>query len=86
MHKSLFNENSNVISSKLRKLRKKNKLSQEELAAQMQLMGVDITQPLISKIERNQRFVKDFELVAMCKIFNVTEKELLSDFYEKYGQ
>lgn len=84
MNKSYFNENSNIISSKLRKLRKKNKLSQEELAAQMQLLGIDITQPLISKIERNQRFVKDYELAAICHILNISEKELLSEFYEKY--
>ena len=80
MNKSLYNENSNIISAKLRKLRKKSKLSQEELAARMQLLGIDITQPLISKIERNQRFVKDYEFVAICKILNVSEKELLSDF------
>ena len=86
MNKSHFNENSNIIAAKLRKYRKKNKLSQEELAAQMQLLGVDITQPLISKIERNQRFVKDYEFVAICKILNITERELLSDFYEKYGE
>ena len=80
MNKSLYNENSNIISAKLRKLRKKSKLSQEELAAQMQLLGIDITQPLISKIERNQRFVKDYEFVAICKILNISKKELLSDF------
>ena len=51
---------------KLRKFRKKSNLSQEELAAQMQLLGADITQPLISKIELNQRFVKDYELVCFC--------------------
>ena len=55
MNKSDFNTDSNIISKKLRKFRRKNQLSQEELAAQMQLLGVDISQPLISKIERNQR-------------------------------
>ena len=47
MNKSDFNTDSNIISKKLRKFRRKNKLSQEELAAQMQLLGVDISQPLI---------------------------------------
>lgn len=86
MNKSDFNTDSNVISKKLRKFRKKNKLSQEALAAQMQLLGVDITQPLISKIERNQRFVKDYELVCFCRILQISEKELLADFYEKYPE
>lgn len=86
MNRSTFNADSNIISKKLRKLRKKNKLSQEALAAQMQLLGVDISQPLISKIERNLRFVKDYELVCLCRILNVSEKELLSDFYDAHSE
>lgn len=81
MNRTCYNENSNIISEKLRDLRKKRGLSQEELAAQMQLLGVDISQPLISKIEQNKRFVKDYELVCLCKVLNVTERDLLSDFY-----
>ena len=81
MNKTCYNENSNIISEKLRDLRNKRGLSQEELAAQMQLLGVDISQPLISKIEQNKRFVKDYELVCLCKVLNVTEQDLLSDFY-----
>ena len=81
MNKTCYNENSNIISEKLRDLRKKRGLSQEELAAQMQLLGVDISQPLISKIEQNKRFVKDYELVCLYKVLNVTERDLLSDFY-----
>lgn len=86
MNKSYFNADSNVISRKLKHFRKKCKLSQEELAAQMQLLGVDISQPLISKIECNQRFVKDYELVCLCRILHISEKELLSDFYEQYPE
>ena len=86
MNKSYFNADSNVISQKLRKYRKRNKLSQEELAAQMQLLGVDISQPLISKIERNLRFVKDYELACFCRVLHISERELLSDFYEKYPE
>lgn len=83
MNKSYFHENSNLISKNLRQLRKKNKLSQEELAAKMQLLGVDIDQQLISKIELNKRFVKDYELACFCHIFGVSEKDLLSDFYQQ---
>ena len=53
MNKSYFYDNSNLISRHLRRIRKEQKLSQEALAAQMQLLGVDINQRLISKIERN---------------------------------
>ena len=79
MNKSYFHENSNLIFENLRYLRKKRKMSQEMLAAQMQLLGVDINQRLISKIERNERFVKDYELACFCKVLHVTERELLGD-------
>ena len=86
MNKSYFNADSNIIYKKLRQFRKKNNLYQEELAAQMQLLGVDLSQPLISKIERNLRFVKDYELVCLCRILHISERDLLSDFYEKYPE
>lgn len=86
MNKSQFYENSNLISENLRRLRKERHLSQEGLAAQMQLLGVDINQRLISKIERNERFVKDYELACFCRVLQVTEKELLAGFYEKYPE
>jgi transcriptional regulator with XRE-family HTH domain len=81
MNKSYFCDNSNLIFRQLRRLRKERKLSQEALAAQMQLLGVDINQRLISKIERNERFVKDYKLACLCRILNVTEQDLLADFY-----
>ena len=85
MNKSYFHDNSNMISESLRRLRKEKQMSQEELAAQLQLMGVDIDQRLISKIERNERFVKDYELACLCRVLDVTERELLADFYERFG-
>lgn len=85
MNTSYYNENSNIISRKLKELRKQSGLSQEEVAAQMQLLGVDISQPLISKIEQNKRFVKDYELACFCRVLNVTERDLLADFYGTDG-
>jgi transcriptional regulator with XRE-family HTH domain len=82
MNKSRFYENSNLISQNLRRLRKEKKMSQEELATQMQLLGVDLNQKLISRIELNHRFVKDYELVCFCHVFNVSERDLLSNFYK----
>lgn len=82
MNKSYFYDQSNLISKNLRRLRRERGMSQEALAAQMQLLGVDINQRLISKIERNERFVKDFELVCFCQVLHITERDLLSDFYQ----
>ena len=79
MNKSYYNAESNLIAKRLRQLRKERGFSQEELAAQLQ--GVDINQPLISKIERNRRFVKDYELACLCQVLQVSERDLLADFY-----
>ena len=81
MNKSYSNAESNLIARRLRQLRKERGLSQEELAAQLQLLGVEISRPLVSKIGQNRRFVKDYELVCLCQVLQVSERDLLADFY-----
>jgi len=83
--KILFYENKNIISKQLKLARVNCKLSQAELAAKMQTMHVNIDQQMISKIENNARIVTDYELACFSKILKISEKELLSDFYEDYS-
>ena len=85
MQRTCFDNNSNMISAKLKQLRNAAGISQETLAAQMQTYGIAIDQQMISRIERNKRLVKDYELAAICQIFKISEKELLSEFYEKHS-
>lgn len=84
MNEIVFYDNKNVIYKNLRRFRKKRNLSQGELAAKMQVMNVNLTQQLISRIEHNNRIVTDYELACLCRALGVTEKEMLSDFYEEY--
>lgn len=86
MYDIIFNNEKNVIYKNLRLLRRKHGFSQEQLAAKMQLMNVNLNQQMISAIERNRRFVTDYELACFCRVFGVTTKEMLSDFYEKYPE
>lgn len=51
--------------------------SQEKLAAQMQLKGLNINKNAIQRIECGKRMVSDKELDAFSKIFHVTVEELL---------
>ena len=67
-----YNNVKNISGNKLKDLRRKNKMSQQELAEKLQLEGVDLTSKEISKIENNNRLVQDFELFAFAKIFNVS--------------
>ena len=67
-----YNDFRNVSGGKLKELRKKAKLSQQDLAEKLQLEGIDLTSKEISKIETNKRLVQDFELFTFAKIFNVS--------------
>ena len=50
MNRNKYNENHNIIHDRLKQLRKAAHLSQEQLAAQMQLRNVNIDQQTISLI------------------------------------
>lgn len=49
-------------------------------------MNVNIDQQMISRIERNQRLVTDYELACLCIALDITVRDLLSDFFDKYAE
>ena len=55
MKQITFNQNKNIIHDRVRQARIRCGLSQEQLAAQMQVLNLNIDQQMISKIEKNQR-------------------------------
>lgn len=61
----------NLISKNLIELRRQNNLSQRELAYRLQLAGYDMDKNVITRIETNQRYVTDIELVAFSEVFHV---------------
>ena len=80
---SYINNQKNIIGAQLRKIRKKKRVTQIDLAARMQVLGVNIDHQSISNIERNRRIVTDYELACFCKALRCTERDLLQDFYDK---
>lgn len=84
MKKIVFNNNKNVISDTLRLCRIKNQLTQQQLAAKMQVLGVNIDQQMISRIESNDRIVTDYEMACFCHVLNIEPNEMLAEFYKKY--
>ena len=75
-----YNKYRNISGNKLKELRKKAKMSQQDLAEKLQLEGIDLTSKEISKIETNKRLVQDFELFAFAKIFKVSSDEFNGNF------
>ena len=72
-----FNGSKNICGERVKEARKKMKLSQETLAARLQVSGVNIERDSVSRIEIGTRFVADYELLALCKILGVTPEYLL---------
>lgn len=67
----------NLCGKNIAHFRTELRLSQRELADQMQLVGVDIDKNAIQRIECGKRFVTDIELVAFARHFEKSIEELV---------
>jgi transcriptional regulator with XRE-family HTH domain len=72
-----FNGKKNICGERVKEARKKLKITQSDLAARLQIEGVNIERDSVSRIEIGTRFVADYELVVLCKILNVSADYLL---------
>ena len=66
----------NVVGIQIRKLRGKLDLTQEELAANCQLAGLDISRSTLGQIEARLRYVTDEELMVVAALLGVTLEAL----------
>lgn len=80
MAKNMFLLQGNICGDRVRLARAMHKppLKQEDLAREINLMGMDMTKLIISRIERNQRHVCDGELKMLAKALGVTMEWLCS--------
>ena len=68
----------NVCGDKIRQYRKDNlKLSQKELADQLQIAGLDLDKHAVQRSESGERFVTDIELRILAKVLHVSYEGLL---------
>ena len=68
-----YHGRANICGAKIKQLRQKKKISQEELAARMQVAGIDIDQ---RTIELEKRFLADFEMREIARILQISLDEL----------
>lgn len=80
MKKIALHGSKNVIHAQLRRYRELRELTQDQVAAKLQVMGVNIDQQALSRIEHNQRMVTDYELACLCQVLQVSSQDLLADF------
>ena len=65
------NDRCNISGQKIKELREAIGLSQEQLAAKIQLAGLNLNQKAISRIETGERVVPDFELLFFSEVLDV---------------
>lgn len=70
----------NICGDRVRLARAMQKppMKQEDLAREINLMGMEMTKLIVSRIERNQRHVCDAELKMLAKALGVTMEWLCS--------
>ena len=66
----------NLIGDRLRVLRKKHHLSQQQLSERLETQAVYICRGSISRIEDKSRTVTDIELMGLAKVLGVIIQDL----------
>lgn len=66
-----FSGKSNASGERVRIAREKNGISQSQLAARLQVEGIQLNQKAISRIETGERIVADYEVIYLAKALNV---------------
>ena len=81
MRNKKFLIDGNICGDRIRlgRAMQKPPLTQEDLARKVNLMGMDITPLIISRIEKHQRHICDGELKMLAKALNVSMEWLCSD-------
>lgn len=65
-----------LLGQNIRRLRMQKKLSQEQLSAQLQVRGCDVTRSALAKIEVGQRHIYPDELKLLRELLGVSYDEL----------
>lgn len=73
-----------AFGNNIRKIRKSRKLTQDQLAAQLQIKGCDITRSAMAKIEVGQRHLYPDEIRILKELLNVSFDEMFYFSNDKY--
>jgi transcriptional regulator with XRE-family HTH domain len=69
----------NIVGAEIRRLRYLRDMSQDQLAAKLQLSGLELSRGTLSKIEAGLRCVADYELPIIAKALRVGIEELFPE-------
>lgn len=71
-----YKNKSNISGKIIHDSRIEHNLSLEKLSNKLELLGVTLYPNDIYLIEKEQRIVEDFELMAICKILDIDVKDI----------
>jgi len=69
----------NIVGLRVRKARRESKMTQLELAARLQLLGIRIDRSGIAKLESGRRPASDIEIAAIATVLEVPISWLFED-------
>lgn len=72
-----YNGRKNICGDRVHEARCRLRLTQSDLAAQLQINGIIIERDSISRIEIGTRFVSDYEVRELAKLLKVSVNWLL---------
>ena len=67
---------SNISGEIIKNARKSQKLTQDKLAAELQLLGLSVDKSFISKVETEKRILREFEFLAIAQVLEIDLNEL----------
>ena len=74
-----YKDKCNVSGRNIRRFREAKAMSQEQLAASLQLKGLNLNQKAISRIETGERVVADYEFLFFSEVFEIPVEKLLEE-------
>ena len=76
----------NIVGLRVRQIRiaAKPRITQKELVARLQVLGIMIDQSGLSKVESGQRPVSDIEVIAFAKALKVSPESRLQEHEDSY--
>lgn len=73
-----FNNKSNITGELIKSVRISKGFTKEDVCKKLQLLGINIGRVELYRMETNKMIIKDFELVALCKILDINYNDLLN--------
>lgn len=72
-------EKKNIIGAKINKLRLNKELTQEQMVARLNILGIDIDRTAFSRIENQTRYILDYEIKGVAEVLSIEICELFKD-------